>query len=80
MTQSLDCDRNNYDYWDDHWDDCSYWLNDPDEDEPLDEIEEWLGGRCGYSEEFGSCSEAGSEECDFECPLRDMFFGVLGKG
>lgn len=61
----------------DCWDDSEYWLNEPDEDEPLDELEEWLGGRCGFSPETGSCSEAGSEECEFECPLRDELYGTL---
>lgn len=53
----------------DYWDDSEYWLNEP--------VEEWLGGRCGFNPETGSCSEAGSEECEFECPLRDEFYGTL---
>lgn len=42
-----------------------------------DELEEWLGGRCGFSPETGSCSKAGSEECEFECLLRDELYGTL---
>ena len=26
---------------------------------------------CGFMPQFGTCSKAGSEECDWECPMRD---------
>lgn len=69
-----------YEIHDNHWDTSKYWLNEPDEDEPLDELEEWLGGRCGYMPELGICSKAGTEECDFECPLRDDFYQITRSG
>ncbi|HEY9709937.1 MAG TPA: hypothetical protein V6D48_17155 [Oculatellaceae cyanobacterium] len=55
-----------------------YWLNQ-DDDEPVDEFEEWFGGRCGFIPEFGTCTLAGSEECDWECPLRDGFYQIARK-
>lgn len=42
-----------------------------DEDWVEDELEEAMSD-CGFMPEFGSCSKAGSEECDFECKLRPM--------
>lgn len=39
---------------------------DPDDEDPGDECGRWINGRLS-----NSCSKAGSEECDFECPYRN---------
>lgn len=59
---------------DDLSEEFDYWLESIDEDEPIDELEQWLGGRCGFIPDLGTCDLAGSEECDFDCPLRDDFY------
>lgn len=43
-----------------------YW----EEDDLDDEEEEWEFD-CGM-DRHGHCGKAGSEECDFECPYRDV--------
>ena len=45
----------------DHYDDDAY---DPDDDDFLD---------CGLMPD-GQCLKAGSEECDWECPMRNSEF------
>jgi hypothetical protein len=37
-----------------------------DADMAMEECGRWINGRLGRH-----CAKAGSEECDFECPLRD---------
>lgn len=53
------CDRCFYDDW---------YESDGWEDED-DELEYWLS-MCGQQRD-GTCLNAGTEECDFECPFRD---------
>lgn len=54
---------------------CSYG-DDPgdydDEHYQIDEFEAALS-ECGFSDALGFCSMAGTEFCDWECPLADMF-------
>lgn len=51
-----------------------------------DSCECQVGADCGRwrnGQLSRSCSKAGSEECDFECPHRDSLYrtaGVIGKG
>lgn len=50
-----------------------YEDNDFDEEDDYDLGEEcgrWMDGRLTHS-----CTKAGSEECDFECPYRDSLYG-----
>lgn len=49
--------------------------NNEFEDEPQDE-DPWEG--CGLGDD-GQCSMAGSEHCDFSCPMRDSEFFAGGK-
>jgi hypothetical protein len=48
------------DYYED--DDC---YEDDDDYDPGEECGRWINGRLSHS-----CTKAGSEECDFECPYR----------
>lgn len=41
-------------------------FDEEDEFEPGEECGRWDNGRLTHS-----CTKAGSEECDFECPYRD---------
>lgn len=50
-------------YGDDDYDDFE------DDYDPGEECGRWYDGKLG-----ASCSKAGSEECDFECPYRDRSF------
>lgn len=50
-----------YDDWDPDFDPY-----EDEEDEPGEECGRWMDGRLTHS-----CTKAGSEECDFECPYRD---------
>ena len=43
----------------------------PDDDNEYDFDEEYdLLDECGLGDD-GQCSQAGTEHCDFECPMRD---------
>jgi hypothetical protein len=50
-----------------------HWSNEPDagddDEDPGAECGRWSNGRLTQS-----CSKAGSEECDFECPYRNDFY------
>lgn len=56
---------------DDSMIDDDYQEDDP---EPGEECGRWANGRLTHS-----CSKAGSEECDFECPYRDTLFKKARK-
>ena len=77
-------------YWQEHWDHFygykraeelmfgHEWEGDDWDDEPYYENEEddpeyWLH-ECGQGQGYEGCTKAGSEECEFECPLRDEIF------
>jgi hypothetical protein len=51
------------------WYDGEYDGGDPDDDEDLDY---WLR-ECGQQPD-GTCLNAGTEECDFECPFRSLLY------
>lgn len=53
---------------------CSY-EDDPGDNEDDYEIDEFEAAlsECGFSDAVGFCTMAGTEFCDWECPLADMF-------
>jgi hypothetical protein len=54
------------DAWSQEAIDADMALGDEDGPEPGEECGRWVNGRLSHS-----CSKAGSEECDFECPYRN---------
>jgi hypothetical protein len=46
--------------------------DEPEDWEPSDDCGRWWDGRL-----TGSCSLAGTEQCDFECPYRSTLYRAL---
>lgn len=52
---------------------CSYEDYDDFDDDEIDEFEAAMS-ECGYNPDLGFCTQAGTEFCDWECPLAEIWF------
>lgn len=51
---------------------CDEWRAEcADDDDDFDEDPDYIYQNCGAPYPGGPCTLAGTEQCDFECPLRD---------